>query len=638
MSVSDSDNANELEIVKQQLRDITHRLWRVESELLDIKSLQKMGEKSSIITTRSSSIMTNDIPVETCNDISYNEEEDMISYDDNNREVNTLNITSNSTIYESDEENYENSDDQDNLTTTQRMLRLLSSPSITKEESIALPIHNTNTLHMFAIGALAEAVEETELNGIHARRKRWRSRLFSFLSVVVMSVTLTVLFFVTYESTSPTCSTHTDCQIGSFCNRDLMDVVYKKQRCSQCDLILSEEEGGEELQCDKFILNNPIWHQQIDHTVLWYDGNGNANYNQSLFSFSDDESIFLRCLSLKHCKGSALVGDQLDSNGYLRLHLSKLSTDQIGVLFFIAILYGSIISGELTEAAIEEATLNAISEPCSKSMPLCFRVIQFSLRLRQLVLPWFIGTATIGVILTESFEPKNILLNFLAVSFLIEADKMLAHLLLTSHQQSLVDRVVLSNIRYGTEFISVSSVWSLILGTVISISVVMIVCGIEQFMSFELCYDCTIENILTNFIMSGVCGSSLCWALGHMKRMDWDTFVLFLLEFCRSHITAIFGILWGVATSLLFIYKRNFWLDTFMFISLIGAGGSLILIVAETILMQYRERRRFGNLYCKTIMIIFFIAFYFIFLSWIVVSVVARKRIELELFLKMWTV
>ena len=77
------------------------------------------------------------------------------------------------------------------------------------------------------------------------------------------------------------------------------------------------------------------------------------------------------------------------------------------------ILYGSIISGELTEAAIEEATLNAISEPCSKYMPLCFRIIQFSLRLRQLVLPWFIGTATIGVILTESFEPKNILLNFL---------------------------------------------------------------------------------------------------------------------------------------------------------------------------------------------------------------------------------
>jgi len=403
-SVSDSDNANELEIVKGQLRDITHRLWRVESELLDIKSLQKMGEKSSMITTRSSNI-----PVENCNGISYNEEEeDMISYDDN-REVNTLNITSNSTIYESDEENYENRDDQ-------HMPQLLSQ-SITKEESIALPVHNTNTLHMFAIGALAEAVEETELNGVHARRKRWRSRLFSFLSVAVMSVTLTVLFFVTYESSSPTCSTHTDCQIGSFCNSDLIDVVYKKQRCSQCDLIPGES------QCDKFMLNNPIWSQQIDHTVLWYDGNGNANYNQSLVSFSDDESLFLRCLSLKHCNSSALIGDsddQLDSNGYLRLHLSKLSTDQIGVLFFIAILYGSIISGELTEAAIEEATLNAISEPCSKYMPLCFRIIQFSLRLRQLVLPWFIGAATIAVILTESFEPKNTLLNFLAVSFVSE--------------------------------------------------------------------------------------------------------------------------------------------------------------------------------------------------------------------------
>merc|ERR1712038_1899607 len=159
--------------------------------------------------------------------------------------------------------------------------------------------------------------------------------------------------------------------------------------------------------------------------------------------------------------------------------------------------------------------------------------------------------------------------------------------------QSLVDRVILSNIRYGTEFISVSSVWSLILGTVISISVVIIVCGIEQFMSYQS--PDSIENMLTNFIMIGVCGSSLCWALGHLKKMDWDTFVLFLLEICRSHVTAIFGILWGVATSLLFIYEGNFWLDTFMFI--------------------------------------FFIAFYWIFLSWIVVSVVARNRIELELFL-----
>ena len=165
MSVSDSDNVNDLDIVNQQLRDLTHRLWRVESELLDIKS-HRIGERSSTIT-RSSSCTTNHIPIENYDE----EEEDMISYDHNHPESNALNITLNNAIHESDEENYENSDDQHNKTTTCRMVRLLSSPSATKEESIALPIHNTNTLHMFAIGALVDAVEEMETNGINAKHE-----------------------------------------------------------------------------------------------------------------------------------------------------------------------------------------------------------------------------------------------------------------------------------------------------------------------------------------------------------------------------------------------------------------------------------------------------------------------------------
>merc|ERR1712045_601058 len=110
--------------------------------------------------------------------------------------------------------------------------------------------------------------------------------------------------------------------------------------------------------------------------------------------------------------------------------------------------------------------------------------------------------------------PKNILLNFLGVSFLIEADKMIAHLLLNHNQQSLIDRAVINNFRYDAECTSVSTVWSLILGTVISVAVVVVVCGIEQLMSIEACDGCTVDYLLTNFMMCGVSVSSICWALG----------------------------------------------------------------------------------------------------------------------------
>ena len=220
-------------------------------------------------------------------------------------------------------------------------------------------------------------------------------------------------------------------------------------------------------QCDDLMVDNSVWDMEINQNVIWYNKDGTPNYEANQFQdfktmylalnmnityeandgdlTLDIERTYIDCLSLKHCKNIQLAkkdyNQHKESVGLFDLTTNKLSPVQIAVLLFIAVLFGSIITEDLTEAMKEDALLNVISSS-NQSMQITFHIIRLSLRIRQIVLPWFIGSATVSVLLTNSFSATNVVLNFLAVSFFVEADKMVVRLLLSEEQQSFVDRVI----------------------------------------------------------------------------------------------------------------------------------------------------------------------------------------------------
>merc|ERR1712003_266302 len=56
--------------------------------------------------------------------------------------------------------------------------------------------------------------------------------IMSFLFVLIQTM---ILATVTYESYFTPCTTHTDCQLGQFCSRDIeYGVLYKNARCYDC--------------------------------------------------------------------------------------------------------------------------------------------------------------------------------------------------------------------------------------------------------------------------------------------------------------------------------------------------------------------------------------------------------------------
>lgn len=274
------------------------------------------------------------------------------------------------------------------------------------------------------------------------------------------------------------------------------------------------------------------------------------------------EERYLACATVKHCEDTALIGTQYsdgDSNGYVDLAINRLSPDQVFILLFSAILFGSIISEDLSEAAVENALLDLFSTNRAR-LPVAQKLIRLSLRIRQIVLPWFVGAVIIAVLLTDSLAGSDILLNFLAICFLFEADNMLARLLFSHDQMAFVERV-LFNDRRRTNDITLNLVWPRLSGLVISLSVVFVVSLMEHLLTLP-CYNCNyISQILFNFICIGVLCSGLCWSLGQIREWEigWAMFLSFLLEFSRSHFAIVVGLSWPITLSLLVIYKQRIW-------------------------------------------------------------------------------
>lgn len=189
-------------------------------------------------------------------------------------------------------------------------------------------VENTKTIHMYTIATYADAIQATKKMLPKAQRKRRKSIFFAFLSMMIVCIQLAVLSFAVYESSIPTCTTHTDCDIGRFCLGAEADLgVFRQPRCASC--------SGVSTYYANSIMNStceiPNKELGFDHTVLWFSSNGKSNTHSNE-----------GCLAMEYCESTELYGRNFESDKYgqLTLTINMLSHDQIFVLLFIAILFG----------------------------------------------------------------------------------------------------------------------------------------------------------------------------------------------------------------------------------------------------------------------------------------------------------
>ena len=91
-------------------------------------------------------------------------------------------------------------------------------------------------------------------------------------------------------------------------------------------------------------------------------------------------------------------------------------------------IFCSTIYKEHLETTIEDATLSMVVAQATSMiesggtitlMPLVVKINRLNLCIREICIPMLAGSATIAVLIMDSLSVKNILLNFLALSFLV---------------------------------------------------------------------------------------------------------------------------------------------------------------------------------------------------------------------------
>jgi len=392
---------------------------------------------------------------------------------------------------------------------------------ISEKMDITKPLlYNTKTIHMFALSIHYDCA-------IHPTKwKRISSYSLSIYSLLILFFQILVFYSLFFASSFPTCTTHTDCSLGAMCNGFDSD-RFRQPRCSACatmirewddmDINTGEKKGesfSERKNCSNLLNNRMVeWNpwEKVDQSIIWYESDFTPNFEYAFLSGDtsmatlenstamptsmtqsiEDEEIIMKCLAIRHCQeeklsSSSVIGiesnptfsnrfDIKNTCPHLTAIMAKVSTDQIAVFLFLALIFASIISHNMREAAIENILLdhavhsfhhngeyqeidndpnnddgNQQQVSSSKfkfnniGMPLSAFLLRISNRIRIYILPWYAGAAVCSINLSEDLSSKTMVLNLIAVVFVIEADNLLASLFLTKKQTDLATDLIIA--------------------------------------------------------------------------------------------------------------------------------------------------------------------------------------------------
>jgi len=107
------------------------------------------------------------------------------------------------------------------------------------------------------------------------------------------------------------------------------------------------------------------------------------------------------------------------------------------MVVFLALLWALPISQDVEEAATEERVMD---HHLAGSLNIPAEIVRLALRMRRCILPFCATAATLVLLITDDISAKNIILNFLSITFITEADNVLAVLFLRTRHRELMDK------------------------------------------------------------------------------------------------------------------------------------------------------------------------------------------------------
>ena len=263
--------------------------------------------------------------------------------------------------------------------------------------------------------------------------------LLPLLSLTIMLTQVLILVFVISESATKGCDAETQdgCRQGEYCSLSFAGAL-----CNDCAAVLPETtqccpgaSGGGEKMCPS-----------VDYT-----------FNHTYVEPSTGIGYFGACAMLKHCIDHDTMPHRCD---YLVHALDSIKGMHIYFILFASCMYVILVADELDQADVEVAFLferaSFVRSATRRWLSIGFACLQRLLRKR--VVPCANLAATAAVILTaagkESLSGLSIILNFLAMGFVLEVDDLIVKLFVSNDNSELVSQGV-------AEALSSSSVPSL---------------------------------------------------------------------------------------------------------------------------------------------------------------------------------
>jgi len=296
---------------------------------------------------------------------------------------------------------------------------------------------DTGTIHMIAINEINK-IKHTSRS---SSTKSWVLAIFSLCFVMIQSQAL----YMMIGEINNSCASHNDCYTGQYCNQGTSSMTAFCLPCEYVTLAVTD---------DDYYQDDYYWKSEMQ----WYQDTCNSNENittlesvgQDVFFIGDNgEAVFDKesygdspwCLAWQHCKQDEMfssekdpdnvkeaynTAENIDQCDHLALIKNKLTVSQMFVFIFVTIILLAQMNQDIEEAAIEEALLrkNATNNGTSPTFPAL--IVLVSLRFRRFVLPWAISMAVVSLTLTDDLSMKNVLLNVVALEFILHADSLLA--------------------------------------------------------------------------------------------------------------------------------------------------------------------------------------------------------------------
>ena len=288
-------------------------------------------------------------------------------------------------------------------------------------------LYNTNTLFILAVSIAYQSAKNPTLR---TRAIVWMMAWSLVFFLFIQVFTLTIL---QEDSNQPTCIKHSECRSGYMCNG--YTDWWRQPRCEPCALLdLFESSCDVDDDLEDLFENS------------WFDSHFIANVNMEAGNnsnnFSSEEDA-MRCIAKQYCQSTTPVGLIGDGCSHSKQLKQKASDSGYAELFFMSILFAVYLYKDMEEAEVENAMLDfIILSELADSLWISMFIIRITNRARRFILPFYTAYAGAAIILSEDLSAKNITLNLLALIFVIEADNLVAFLVVSANQQQEVENLV----------------------------------------------------------------------------------------------------------------------------------------------------------------------------------------------------